>query len=160
VHVTLVIHPRKENESSSLGMQSVFGSAKATQEADNVIILQQARNDESMNVPQVSNGFVSHMSPYRLLEVKKNRFDGDLGTIVFQFDKETCRAVEVDPSAVFAPPAPSRVVTSKAKPATVTSSPIKRNIPQRPPVMDAGVSKSTSVEEGAPLALGHEVLMG
>merc|ERR1711871_1127897 len=40
VHVTLVIHPRKENEDSDLKISSVFGSAKATQEADNVMILQ------------------------------------------------------------------------------------------------------------------------
>jgi twinkle protein len=33
--------PRKENESDSgLGIASIFGSAKATQEADNVVILQ------------------------------------------------------------------------------------------------------------------------
>ena len=45
VHVTLVIHPRKENEGSDLNISSVFGSAKATQEADNVIILQ--KQDDS-----------------------------------------------------------------------------------------------------------------
>ncbi len=38
VHITLVIHPRKEND--RLNISSVFGSAKATQEADNVVIVQ------------------------------------------------------------------------------------------------------------------------
>ncbi len=40
VHVTLVIHPRKEDD-DRLTANSVFGGAKATQEADNVIILQE-----------------------------------------------------------------------------------------------------------------------
>ena len=40
VHITLVVHPRKEAENSPLGISSVFGTAKATQEADNVIIVQ------------------------------------------------------------------------------------------------------------------------
>ena len=40
VHITLVIHPRKEADDTSLNISSVFGTAKATQEADNVIILQ------------------------------------------------------------------------------------------------------------------------
>ena len=40
VHVTLVVHPRKEPEDEALSLTSVFGSAKATQEADTVIILQ------------------------------------------------------------------------------------------------------------------------
>lgn len=40
VHVTLVIHPRKEDEDNKLTISSIFGSAKATQEADLVVILQ------------------------------------------------------------------------------------------------------------------------
>ena len=48
MHVTLVIHPRKESEGSDLNISSVFGSAKATQEADNVIILQ--KQDDSKYV--------------------------------------------------------------------------------------------------------------
>lgn len=40
-HVTLVIHPRKEKDAEMLSMNSVFGGAKATQEADNVLIIQQ-----------------------------------------------------------------------------------------------------------------------
>ena len=60
VHVTLVIHPRKEAEGAALGVSSIFGTAKATQEADNVLILQDGGS-------------------CRIIEVKKNRFDGDLG---------------------------------------------------------------------------------
>jgi hypothetical protein len=40
VHVTLVIHPRKEDE-PKLTANSIFGGAKATQEADNVVLLQE-----------------------------------------------------------------------------------------------------------------------
>ena len=40
VHVTLVIHPRKEDE-ATLTANSIYGGAKATQEADNVMLLQE-----------------------------------------------------------------------------------------------------------------------
>jgi hypothetical protein len=40
VNIILVIHPRKEEEGVRLSLSSVFGSAKATQEADLVLILQ------------------------------------------------------------------------------------------------------------------------
>lgn len=50
VHVTLVIHPRKEDENQKLSMSSIFGSAKMTQEADLVIILQQHAQRKSLEV--------------------------------------------------------------------------------------------------------------
>jgi twinkle protein len=40
IHVTLVVHPRKEDEGAKLGISSIYGSAKATQEADLVLIVQ------------------------------------------------------------------------------------------------------------------------
>eukprot|EP00124_Ichthyophonus_hoferi_P001686 Ihof_evm5s95 gene=Ihof_evmTU5s95 len=40
VHVTLVIHPRKENDDAMLQMASIGGTPKASQEADNVVVLQ------------------------------------------------------------------------------------------------------------------------
>lgn len=42
-HVTLVIHPRKERIDEDLTLSSIFGGAKATQEADNVLIIQDKR---------------------------------------------------------------------------------------------------------------------
>lgn len=42
-HVTLVMHPRKEKDVEDLTINSVFGSAKATQEADNILIIQDKR---------------------------------------------------------------------------------------------------------------------
>jgi len=86
VHITLVIHPRKENEEDMLTLSSVFGGGKvgtkqtsaavtpyieycqATQEADNVLILQKG-------------------DAYKFIDVKKNRFDGDLGRIPISFRK-------------------------------------------------------------------------
>ena len=53
IHVTIVIHPRKENVDQQLTNASVFGTAKATQEADNVYILQSQPQKEK--VLQVSN---------------------------------------------------------------------------------------------------------
>lgn len=42
-HVTLVIHPRKEKIDEELTTASIFGGAKASQEADNVLIIQDKR---------------------------------------------------------------------------------------------------------------------
>lgn len=67
VHITLVIHPRKEMDDTPLGLASVSGTAKATQEADNVIILQKVGDS-------------------RYIDVKKNRFDGLLGSVPIKFD--------------------------------------------------------------------------
>ena len=113
VHITLVIHPRKEEEGlplstrcgacsppplppayprcavscRSMGFKrstaashagagpahsSVFGTAKATQEADNVIILQRGRR-------------------WRYLAVRKNRVDGELGMVPYRYDKASGR---------------------------------------------------------------------
>ena len=67
VHITLVIHPRKELDDTPLGLASVSGTAKATQEADNVIILQKIGDS-------------------RYIDVKKNRFDGLIGSVPIKFD--------------------------------------------------------------------------
>ncbi|OQR96724.1 twinkle protein [Thraustotheca clavata] len=66
VHITLVVHPRKEQDDTDLSLSSVFGTAKATQEADNVLILQRVRGEVK-------------------LDVRKNRFDGTLGSIPLKF---------------------------------------------------------------------------
>ena len=68
VHVTLVVHPRKEPETAPLSLSSVFGTAKATQEADNVIIVQR----------DASTGKKS-------IDVRKNRYDGALGSVQLRF---------------------------------------------------------------------------
>lgn len=81
MHLTLVIHPKKVNENEDLNISSVFGSAKATQEADNVLIMQ-------------------NREKYRVLELKKNRFDGDIGRTALVFDKNTKLFYETSVSEV------------------------------------------------------------
>ncbi|KAG2378480.1 hypothetical protein C9374_008119 [Naegleria lovaniensis] len=68
VHVTLVVHPKKIDEKEQLQISSVFGTAKATQEADNIIMIQRNKH-------------------YKYLQVKKNRFDGTLGIIPYKFER-------------------------------------------------------------------------
>lgn len=70
VHVTVVIHPRKEKDDELLSMTSVFGAAKATQEADTVLILQSVNGAKA-------------------IDVKKNRFDGSTGSVSLVFDPAT-----------------------------------------------------------------------
>ncbi|UKJ87859.1 DNA polymerase I [Theileria orientalis] len=76
VHLSLVVHPRKEADGIQLGLSSVFGSVKSTQEADNVIILQNILNES------------------RCIDVKKNRFAGLLGRVYFKFDPVSLTAQE------------------------------------------------------------------
>jgi len=73
VHVTLVIHPRKDME-DRLTVHSIFGGGKATQEADNVLLLQEE---------EVAGSFMKKKS----IEVCKNRYAGDLGVMPLFFTK-------------------------------------------------------------------------
>ena len=83
VNIMLVIHPRKEDDNQMLGMSSVFGSAKATQEADIVLILQRiaATRRFGGSAPQVGK-----MSESMALSVKKNRYSGHTGKIDIAFN--------------------------------------------------------------------------
>jgi len=82
VHITIVIHPKKIDEDhQDLSISSVFGTAKATQEADNIFILQ--------------NRF-----KYRLLDIRKNRFDGETGRVGLGYDKNSKRFIELMESEV------------------------------------------------------------
>ncbi|XP_046824323.1 mitochondrial DNA helicase isoform X1 [Vespa crabro] len=72
-HVTLVIHPRKERNDEELTTSSIFGSAKASQEADNVLIIQDKR--------------LTSIKGKKYLQVAKNRYSGDLGIMILDFDK-------------------------------------------------------------------------
>lgn len=74
-HVTLVIHPRKERDEQDLTTSSIFGSAKATQEADNVLIIQDRR--------------LTSVRGKKYLQVAKNRYSGDLGIMALEFDKQS-----------------------------------------------------------------------
>lgn len=72
-HVTLVIHPRKERDADDLTTSSIFGGAKATQEADNVLIIQDKR--------------LTAIRGKKYLQIAKNRYSGDLGIMPMDFDK-------------------------------------------------------------------------
>lgn len=67
VHITLVIHPRKETDGDKLSLSSFYGSGKATQESDNVWIIQRDKNNQ------------------KTVDVKKNRFSGTLGSVPLIF---------------------------------------------------------------------------
>ena len=69
IHVTVVVHPRKENDGGALQTASIYGSAKASQEADNVLILQ--RSD------QLS------------MQITKNRFSGTVGALPLSFHPDS-----------------------------------------------------------------------
>ncbi|RWS07299.1 twinkle protein-like protein [Dinothrombium tinctorium] len=73
-HVTLVIHPRKET-TEELNINSIFGGGKASQEADNVLILQ--------------TKWSTNFKFQKYIHVCKNRYDGDLGLIPISYSKET-----------------------------------------------------------------------
>ncbi|XP_017776203.1 PREDICTED: twinkle protein, mitochondrial isoform X2 [Nicrophorus vespilloides] len=72
-HVTLVIHPRKEREDEDLTTSSIFGGAKASQEADNILIIQDKR--------------LASIKGKKYLQICKNRYSGDLGIVPLEFDK-------------------------------------------------------------------------
>uniref|UniRef100_A0A6I8NFV7 Twinkle mtDNA helicase n=1 Tax=Ornithorhynchus anatinus TaxID=9258 RepID=A0A6I8NFV7_ORNAN len=72
-HVTLVIHPREEDDDRELQAASLSGSSRAIQEADNVLILQDRK-------------LVTGPGK-RYLQVAKNRFDGAVGTFPLEFCK-------------------------------------------------------------------------
>lgn len=74
-HVTLIVHPRKLQPSEVLTMQSVGGSAKVTQEADNVLLLQVQGSKAA--------------STKKAIEVVKNRYGGHLGVVPLKFDRES-----------------------------------------------------------------------
>eukprot|EP00548_Thalassiothrix_antarctica_P009075 CAMPEP_0194157324 /NCGR_PEP_ID=MMETSP0152-20130528/71512_1 /TAXON_ID=1049557 /ORGANISM="Thalassiothrix antarctica, Strain L6-D1" /LENGTH=583 /DNA_ID=CAMNT_0038865611 /DNA_START=417 /DNA_END=2168 /DNA_ORIENTATION=+ len=93
VHITLVAHPRKELEGTKLSISSIYGGAKATQEADNIIIIQ-------------SDG------KRKYLDVKKNRFDGTLGYSPIFFENASGRYHE---TPLFGTPS-NNATHTKAKP--------------------------------------------
>ncbi|XP_054012924.1 mitochondrial DNA helicase isoform X1 [Hylaeus anthracinus] len=74
-HVTAIIHPRKERSEEELTTSSIFGGAKASQEADNVLIIQDKR--------------FSSVRGKKYLQVAKNRYSGDLGIMMLEFEKSS-----------------------------------------------------------------------
>lgn len=63
----------QERDSDDLTTSSIFGGAKATQEADNVLIIQDKR--------------LTAIRGKKYLQIAKNRYCGDLGIMPMDFDK-------------------------------------------------------------------------
>ncbi|XP_050301689.1 mitochondrial DNA helicase isoform X2 [Anthonomus grandis grandis] len=82
-HVTLVIHPRKERVEEDLTTSSIFGGAKASQEADNVLIIQDKR--------------LTSIRGKKYLQIAKNRYSGDLGIMPLDFDKKALSYAQKKP---------------------------------------------------------------
>ncbi|XP_019762676.2 mitochondrial DNA helicase isoform X1 [Dendroctonus ponderosae] len=82
-HVTLVIHPRKERDDEDLTTSSIFGGAKASQEADNVLIIQDRR--------------LTAIKGKKYLQVVKNRYSGDLGIMTLEFNKKALSYAQKKP---------------------------------------------------------------
>ncbi|KAJ2847986.1 hypothetical protein IWW36_003559 [Coemansia brasiliensis] len=80
VHITVVAHLRKDQPAADVDINSIFGSAKVTQEADNVVILQRYGGSESK---------------VRCINVLKNRFDGTLGKVYISYDNDTLAFKEI-----------------------------------------------------------------
>lgn len=78
VHIAVIIHPKKVEDDNNLNVGSIFGTAKISQEADSIMILQK-----------------NNMPNYRILQVKKNRFDGEVGEVSLLFNPENKRYFEI-----------------------------------------------------------------
>ncbi|KAI8869739.1 P-loop containing nucleoside triphosphate hydrolase protein, partial [Ramicandelaber brevisporus] len=105
IHVTLVVHPRKSQDANEpLDIHSVFGSAKVTQEADNVIFIQRYPHQRQFgDRASGANGDDDALNPrahLRYLDVHKNRFDGTLGKVFLSFNPKTYLASEVSRSEI------------------------------------------------------------
>ena len=90
VHVVLVVHPRKEDPTQKLALTSIYGGAKAAQEADNVLILQ---------APAPPPQAQSQAPIPKWVEVAKNRYAGTLGSVMMAFNDTTCRYYELSAGA-------------------------------------------------------------
>lgn len=77
VHITVVIHPKKTEDTRDLDISSIFGTAKATQEADNIFIIQ-------------------NRNQFKILDIKKNRFDGEIGKVALIFDRGSRRYYSIN----------------------------------------------------------------
>lgn len=74
-HVTLVAHPRKEKEEMGLSNNSLYGGIKASQEADNIMI--------------IVNKFHPRLKCNKYVQITKNRAFGNLGLVPLYYDKNT-----------------------------------------------------------------------
>ncbi|GAB0492116.1 hypothetical protein MMPV_003375 [Pyropia vietnamensis] len=171
VHVTLVVHPRKENDDEPIALASVFGSAKATQEADNVYALQRGQTDRPAVGNSTSGGGdgigggggapdgVRRRSCY--VQVFKNRYGGTLGKVSLRFDPHgksyypigAARRV-VDPSA----PPPAVMAVAALPPTVAETTPAAAAVPAALPVtvvtQRSAATMAAATAAAAPVAPG------
>ncbi|XP_003385622.1 PREDICTED: twinkle protein, mitochondrial-like [Amphimedon queenslandica] len=121
VHITVIIHPRKEDPDRPLKTSSFFGTAKATQEADNILILQSIGRD-------------------KFLQITKNRFSGNLGNIKMLFDTNSLTY-----SGMFKKVATSPVVGDISKSSFVKKQeePLAHNVVNNHVKLPTGIMKPT-----------------
>lgn len=93
-------------------MSSIFGTAKATQEADNIIILQSQKLEKNDTIKAkfievrmiIQCYFQEEISRdnIRFWKVVKNRYDGELGKFLLKFDKESLcyQSSDIDESSM------------------------------------------------------------
>lgn len=74
-HITLVAHPRKEKEEMTLSNNSLYGGIKASQEADNIMI--------------IMNKYHPRFKCAKYVQITKNRAHGSLGVVPLYFDKSS-----------------------------------------------------------------------
>ena len=94
----------KESDDAELQTASIFGSAKASQEADNVIILQDKKGKSSGKYLQACTVLSLHNIAWfsicdcdfweavlfsNVHQVTKNRFDGTLGKVYLDFNRDS-----------------------------------------------------------------------
>lgn len=70
IHITLEMQPIEKCNDSEMNLNSIFQSAESIQYVDNVIILQNIKGK-------------------KILDIKKNKFDGELGSSKIFFDEDS-----------------------------------------------------------------------
>lgn len=70
IHITLEMQPIEKCNDSEMNLNSIFQSTESIQYVDNVIILQNIKGK-------------------KILDIKKNKFDGELGSSKIYFDEDS-----------------------------------------------------------------------
>ncbi|KAM7540842.1 hypothetical protein Aperf_G00000019934 [Anoplocephala perfoliata] len=79
-HLTVVVHPRKEEDDHLLSIASLYGGGKISQEADNILLMQEEINTAV---------------PKKYIQVVKNRYDGTVGKMDLHYN---CSRMSFRPS--------------------------------------------------------------
>ncbi|KAJ1903624.1 hypothetical protein IWQ60_012556, partial [Tieghemiomyces parasiticus] len=148
VHVTLVVHPRKERDDKGMiDINSVFGSAKITQDSDNVVLIQKVAKVTKSQANEFGDAL-----PTRYLDVQKNRFDGTLGKIYLSFDNTSLQVRGASPPPPTTSPANTRTLTKfKPKSTAAAATPVVTDVKKEADSNEttATTTTTTTVAESA-----------